>query len=60
MEEKIITVKRDIVVENYKNSTTIIFRFYFLWKCNLLFTEITLSTVMRAYFCFPSYSTAGN
>ena len=30
MEEKIITVKRDIVVENYKNSTTIIFRFYFL------------------------------
>ena len=60
MEEKIITVKRDIVVENYKSSTTIIFRVYFLWKCNLLFTEITLSTVMRAYFCFPSYSTAGN
>ena len=60
MEEKILTVKRDIVVENYKSSTPIIFRFYFLWKCNLLFTEITLSTVMRAYFCFPSYSTAGN
>ena len=30
MEEKILTVKRGIVVENYKGSTPIIFRFYFL------------------------------
>lgn len=51
MEEKILTVKRGIVLEKYKSSTPIIFRFYFLWKCNLLFTEITLSTVMLAYFC---------